>query len=136
MSPEDAKRLVRRLVDAVNRRDPELLGEIASGDFVETAERWTQPFRSAFPDFRMEIVSLIAEGETVVGHFRCSGTHEGEWLGLAPTGRKFRDIDEIYIFTIRTGRVASATGLEDNLRRLRQLGMRIAAPDEPLLAAS
>jgi lipoprotein-anchoring transpeptidase ErfK/SrfK len=40
-----------------------------------------EPIRSAapFPDFRMEIVELIAEGDRGVAHFRCSGTHAGEW---------------------------------------------------------
>jgi hypothetical protein len=41
--------------------------------------RGADPFRGAFPDFRMEIVELIAEGDRVVAHFRCSGTLAGEW---------------------------------------------------------
>jgi len=135
MSGEDGKHLVRALVDAVNRRHADLLGEIAAGDFAQTADRWVQPFRAAFPDFRMEIMALIAEGDRVVAHFRCSGTHQGEWLGLAPTGRRFREVDEIYIFTIRAGRIASAVGVEDNLRRMRQLGVRVAAAD-PVAGAS
>ena len=129
------KRLVRRLVDgALAQRNPDLIDEIASGEFAEAAKRWVSPFRGAFPDFEMEIVELIAEGDTVVAHFRCSGTHRGEWLGVPPTGRRFERVDEIYLFRVRDGKLVAASGVEDNLTRLRQLGIRIgeeppAAPD-------
>jgi predicted ester cyclase len=125
MQTDGNKRLVRRLVDeVVNRRNAEPLDELAEGEFAELARRWISPFRAAFPDFRMEIVELVAENDTVVAHFRCSGTHRGEWLGLAPTGRRFEDVDEIYIFRIRNGKLASAVAVEDNLSRMRQLGIR------------
>jgi predicted ester cyclase len=71
----------------------------------------------------MEIVDLIAEGEKVVVHFKCSGTHLGEWLGVPATGRRFENVDEIYIFRVDDGRLVSALGVEDNLSRLRQLGI-------------
>ena len=127
MSDTEAnKRLVRRLVDeAVAERNPDVIDEIASGEFAQAAKRWVSPFRSAFPDFEMEIVELIAEGDTVVGHFKCSGTHRGEWLGVAPTGRRFERVDEVYLFRVRDGKLVAATGVEDNLTRLRQLGIRI-----------
>jgi hypothetical protein len=72
----------------------------------------------------MRVVDLIAEDDKVVGRFKCSGTHRGEWLGHAPTGRRFEDVDEVYIFRVREGRIVSAWGLEDTLRRLEQLGLR------------
>jgi predicted ester cyclase len=71
----------------------------------------------------MEVVELIAEGNTVVAHFKCSGTHRGEWLGIPATGRRFENVDEIYIFRVRDGKLVSAFGVEDNLTRLRQLGI-------------
>ena len=118
------KRLVRQLVEeVVNRRDPTVLGEVADGEMARRARAWIDPFRGAFPDFRMEIVELIAEGDKVVAHFRCSGTHEGAWLGQPPTGRRFEDVDEIYIFQVREGRLTDAVAVEDNVSRLRQLGM-------------
>jgi predicted ester cyclase len=121
---EDNKTLVRRLVEeAVGRHDLDVLEQIAAGPFAEVAKRWVEPFRGAFPDFTMEIVELIAEGEKVVALVRCSGTHSGEWLGVRPTGRRFEKVTEIYIFEIRDGRLVSALGVEDNLSRLSQLGI-------------
>jgi predicted ester cyclase len=124
MPADENKRLVRRLVhEAVRERNFDVLDEIAAGEFAEIAKRWVSPFRSAFPDFEMEIVDLIAEGEQVVALFKCSGTHLGEWLGVPATGRRFESVDEIYIFGVQDGRLVSALGVEDNLSRLRQLGI-------------
>ncbi len=122
---EANKELVRRLVtEVVNQRNADPLDELAQGDFAELARRWINPFRSAFPDFTMEIVEPVAENDTVVGHFKCSGTHRGEWLGIPPTGRRFEGVDEIYMFQVRDGRLASAIGVEDDLSRMGQLGIR------------
>jgi predicted ester cyclase len=124
MSTERNKSLVRRLTEIVNAGDMSALPEVAGGLVAEAAEDWIGPFRESFPDFRMELIEVIAEGDKVVGHFRCSGTHEGEWRGLPATGRRFEDVDEIYIFRVEGGRLASATAVvEDNLTRLRQLGL-------------
>jgi predicted ester cyclase len=131
MTATGHKHLVRRLVEeGVNRRSTDVLDEVADGEFAELARRWISPFRGAFPDFRMEIVSLVEEGDTLVAHFRCSGTHLGEWLGLGPTGRRFEGVDEIYIFRVEGGRLVAAHGVEDNLARLQQLGIGLVAPPE------
>jgi predicted ester cyclase len=123
-SADANKLLVRRLIDeAVTQHNVDVLDELAAGEFAQVAKRWVQPFQSAFPDFQMEIVELIAEGDAVVGHFKCSGTHLGDWLGVPATGRRFHSVDEIYIFRIRNGRLVYAFGVEDNLTRLRQLGI-------------
>lgn len=124
METEQNKELVRRLIaEVVNQRNLDALDEVAAGAFARTARRWISPFRQSFPDFRMEIVELVAEGDRVVAHFRCSGTHEGEWLGYPPTGKWFEAVDEIYIFRVEGGRLTAATAVEDNLTRLRQLGL-------------
>jgi predicted ester cyclase len=116
---------VRRLVAAVNARDPSGVADVTTGGFARTAQRWVAPFEAAFPDFEMHVVELIAEGDRVVAHFRCAGTHLGSWVGLAPTRRRFEGVDEIYIFTVRDCRLASAVAVEDNLSRLRQLGIAL-----------
>lgn len=111
--------------EAVKKQNVNILDELAAGEFAHIAKRWVSPFQSAFPDFEMTIVDLIAEGDTVVAHFKCSGTHRGEWLGLPATGRRFEGIDEIYVFRVRHGKLVAAFGVEDNLTRLRQLGISL-----------
>jgi ketosteroid isomerase-like protein len=121
---ERSKALVRRLVEIVNAGDLDALREIAAGQIADTAAGWIGPFRTSFPDFRMEVADVVAEGDKVVGHFKCSGTHRGEWRGVPPTGRRFENVDEIYIFRVEGGKLVAATAVvEDDLGRLRQLGI-------------
>ncbi len=124
MTSDHNKRLVHRLVEIVNEGDLDSIDEVASGQIASEARRWVGPFRASFPDFRMDVVEVIAEGDKVVGYFKCSGTHEGEWRGHAPTGRRFEAVDEVYIFRVEDGKLSSALAVvEDNLTRLRQLGL-------------
>jgi SnoaL-like polyketide cyclase len=74
------------------------------------ARRWIAPFREAFRDVNMEIIELIAEGEKVVGRFRCSATDLGRWRGQPPTGRRFERVDEVYIYRVRDGRITRGVG--------------------------
>lgn len=128
MTGEENKELVRRLVQAVNGRDLEELDDIAAGEFVTAARRWISPFQGSFPHFEMRIVELIAEHDKVVAHFKCSGTHRADWLGIGATENRFEDVDEVYIFRVESGRLVGATGVEDNLSRMRQLGIRFDSP--------
>jgi predicted ester cyclase len=116
---EANKTIVRRLVDEVfNGGRLEVIDELAGA-----ARRWIAPFRASFPDVHMELVELIAEGDKVVGRFTCSATHLGEWLGQAPTGRRFERVKEVWILRFRDGRIVHVWLLEDTLDRLRQLGL-------------
>jgi predicted ester cyclase len=118
------KVLVRRLVDeVVNGGDLNVLDEIYTEPMARAARRWIEPFRRSFPDFRMEIVQLVAEDDNVVARFRCSGTHLGEWQGSPPTGLRFERVDEVYFFEIGDGVIARAWGIEDTRSRERQLGL-------------
>jgi predicted ester cyclase len=124
LSNDDNKRLVRRLVEIVNERDFDSIDEVATGPIAAEAKRWVGPFRDSFPDFHMEVVDVLADGDRVMGYFKCSGTHEGEWRGHPPTGRRFEGVDEIYVFRVEDGKLAAAIAVvEDNLTRLRQLGL-------------
>ena len=123
MGAEQNKELVHRLVEGINRGSLQVLDEVADGTFARAAWQWIGPFRESFPDFRMEIIDLIADDEKVAAHFRCSGTHLGQWRGHRPSGRRFCDVDEIYIYRVRGGQLAAATGVEDHPARMHQLGL-------------
>jgi predicted ester cyclase len=123
MSVEN-KAVVQRLIDEVlNAGRVEVIDELYSPETADAAKRWVEPFRLAFPDVKMRTVELVAEGDRVVGRFRCSGTHLGPWRGNQPTGRQMHGIDEVYFFTVRAGRIAESWGIEDTAKRIRQLGL-------------
>jgi hypothetical protein len=118
------KGVVRRLVaEVLNGGHLEVIDQLYAPELAPAARGWIAPFRASFPDVRMEIVELIAEGDKVVGRFTCSATHQGPWLGHPPTGRRFDRVDEVAIFQLRDGRIVHAWSLEDNLGRLQQLGL-------------
>jgi predicted ester cyclase len=82
------------------------------------AEEWT----SAFPDWKFDLLSLVAEGDRVVAHMPYSGTFTKSILDVQPTGR-FAQVDEIVIFRIAGGRIAEAWEVYDECGMWRQLGV-------------
>jgi predicted ester cyclase len=122
------KAIVRRLVlEVLNEGHLDVIDELYAPRLAAAARAWIEPFRASFPDVSMRVVDLIGEADKVVGRFLCSATHTGEWAGSPPTGRRFVDVDEVSIFRFANGRIASVWSLEDNLARLRQLGLLSAA---------
>jgi predicted ester cyclase len=120
---EENKAMVRRMVDAINAgEEGEVVEELFTPRAARRVGRLFAQFRSAFPDWHEEIVQLVAEGDTVAGRFKCSGTHLGEFLGEAPTGRRM-EVEEVYFLRAEGGRLAEFWGLEDSLGRMRQLGL-------------
>jgi steroid delta-isomerase-like uncharacterized protein len=131
---EANKALVRSFVEAWNTRDFErfevLMGEgavlhIGGGQVLcdpagtrAIAEEWT----SAFPDWRFELLRLIAEGTLVVAHMPYSGTHRGRIVGVEATGRSCT-VDEMVIFRIADRRIAEAWEVYDDAGMWRQLGV-------------
>jgi predicted ester cyclase len=75
----------------------------------------------AFPDLRLTVEGVIAEADKVVGRMTVSGTHLGEYRGIAPTGRPVR-YDEIFICRFVDGRVAEVWGVVDVFAQMQQLG--------------
>lgn len=124
VSESEPKQIVRRLIDEVMiGADLDVLDELYAPRLVASARKWIEPFLGSFSDVHMEIRELVAEGETVVGRFSCSGTHTGVWLGHLATGRRFEAVAEVYFFRVVEGRIVRAWGLEDTHERLRQLGL-------------
>ena len=120
---EENKAMVRRLVEGINAGDIEgIVDELFAPRAARRVKRLFGEFYSAFPDWREEIVELVAEGNTIAGRFRCSGTHQGEFLGESPTGKRM-EVDEVFFFRVEDGMFVYFWGLEDSLNRMRQLGL-------------
>jgi steroid delta-isomerase-like uncharacterized protein len=94
----------------------------------EDVKRFMGEFRSAFPDFHSTIEDQIAEGDRVVTRWRMRGTHQGEFRGIAPTGKEL-DITGIGIFRFSDGKVVESWDNFDQLGMMRQLGA-IPAPEQ------
>jgi predicted ester cyclase len=135
MSTESNKALVRHLVDEVqNRGNIAAMDEIAAPTFVnhsappgmssdrEGVKQITLLFRQAFPDGVMTVEDMLAEGDLVATHKTFRGTHQGPFMGLAPTAKQV-EIGLIDIVRVVDGRVTEHWNAVDNLGLLQQLGV-------------
>jgi predicted ester cyclase len=79
-------------------------------------------FRNAFPDFHMSVDNMIVEYPFIVGRFTESGTHRGELMGIAPTGKSVR-FGEIGILRVANRQVVESWYEVDMLGLMGQLGV-------------
>jgi predicted ester cyclase len=79
---------------------------------VDGLRRLTRVWRVAFPDWRDEILDVVAENDLVVGRLRASGTHRGPLLDIAPTGERC-EWGMIEIVRVRDGKIAEQWGYSD-----------------------
>jgi steroid delta-isomerase-like uncharacterized protein len=141
VSPEDNKALVRRFVDEVQSKgNTDLIDEICSAEFVnhsapqglpadrEGIKILTAMFKGAFPDSYFSVEDMIAEGDKVVTRKTFHGTHEGEFMGIPPSGRPV-NVSLIDVVRISDGRVVEHWSVGDNLGMMQQLGV-ILQPGE------
>ena len=101
------------------RHDPGLPFEVVGPEGVK---RLADALLPGIPDMELPIEDVIAEGEKVLVRLRVRGTHGGELMGIAATGRRI-DIGVLDLFHIRGGRLIEHWALLDNLGLLRQLGV-------------
>jgi steroid delta-isomerase-like uncharacterized protein len=89
---------------------------------LEAAKQAASDYRKAFPDLRVTVEHLIAEGDKVAARLRFRGTHRGEMEGIAPTGRHV-DCTGIVISRIEEGKIAEDWANFDDLGMMQQLGV-------------
>jgi steroid delta-isomerase-like uncharacterized protein len=94
--------------------DDEIRGPGGTKEFVAR-------FREAFPDIAFTVEDQMAEGDTVVTRWRAYGTHDGELMGIEPTGRR-ATVTGITIQQFRDGKVMEGWTNWDTLGLLTQLG--------------
>jgi steroid delta-isomerase-like uncharacterized protein len=142
MATEENKALVRQFVEEVqNSGNLALIDELVAATFINhSAPPGVPPsvegvrvvmamFQRAFPDGRMTIEDMVAEGDSVVTRKTFRGTHGGDFMGLPPTGKAVR-IGLIDILRITDGRITDHWLESDTLGLLQQLGA-VPAPGQP-----
>jgi steroid delta-isomerase-like uncharacterized protein len=128
---------MRRAYQLISAGDIDGFGRLLSDDFVEheevpglapTKEGVLDFFRGylvAFPDLRMEVLYLVASGDKAVARVKATGTQDGEFMGMPPSGRSV-EVELIDIMRFDDGLVVEHWGVMDMLAMLQQLG---AVPD-------
>ena len=89
MSAEENKAVVRREQEELwnHTGDLDAAEELYAAGQAEAAKQEAANFRQGFPDVISTIEDLIAEGDKVVARWRSRATHQGEYMGIAPTHR-------------------------------------------------
>jgi steroid delta-isomerase-like uncharacterized protein len=75
-----------------------------------------------YPDIHLTVEDLIGEGDKVVGRTTVTGTHQGEFMGVAPTGKSVT-YNEMFIFRIADGKVVETWGVVDVYAQMKQIGV-------------
>ena len=133
---EDAKRIVRRLVDeAYNQGRLEGVDELVIPDVVahdpalqhdlEGAQAMKEligGFRRAFPDFVVLIEDQLADGDRVAVRWAARGTHRGDLWGIAATGKEVT-VTGTTLYRFAIGRIAETWTNWDTIGLMQQLGV-------------
>ena len=133
MSTEDNKANARRFYEEVwNQRNLAITDELSAINFVDQSlqppvhgleglKRFISMYLTAFPDIHFTIEDLISDGDKVVVRYTATGTHQGELMGIAPTG-KHATVTGISINRFENGKVVESWSNFDALGMLQQLG--------------
>ena len=88
MSTEENKAVSNRVAEAIGRGDLDAIDELMAPDIAQEFKRDIVEIRQAFPDYHGTNEIQIAEGDLVANRFVYHGSHRGEFMGIAPTGRE------------------------------------------------
>ena len=123
MSAEENKAVVRREQEELWNHTGNLdaAEELFVPDLVEAAKQEAADFREGFPDVVSTIEDLIAEGDKVVARWRARATHQGEYMGIPPTGKEV-EFTGTSVYRIEAGKIAQSWNEEDELSLMRQIG--------------
>ncbi len=138
MSEENKDLAQRSWEMLVNEQNPDGIDELYTSDLVwhepdqdiqgpEEARQFLSTYLTAFPDMRVSVEDVIAEGDKAVTRWTIHGTHQGELEEFGPpTGRQI-EIKGITIHRIEDGKIAEEWERYDNLSVMQQLGL---VPDQ------
>jgi len=135
MSIDENKTIVRRFFEELwNAKRLDRLDELVARDYVDgnalpgqapglegSKQKWAMYF-AGVPDLSAKIEDLVAEGDKVVVRFTAEGTHQGNLLGVPPTGKRLR-VTGISIYRLVEGKVMEHWEEGDRLGLLQQLGV-------------
>jgi predicted ester cyclase len=126
---------MRRFYEAISSGNLGIIDEVISDDLVEhdefpgipqTKEGVRQFFemsRAAFPDLSFRVLHVVEEGDITIAHGLFEGTHEGDFMGVAPTGRRVSvPIADVVRFD-SDGMAVEHWGVTDTGMMMQQLGV-------------
>lgn len=133
MSMERNKAIARETAERLfNRGDLSAADELITAGAIDHCEpagtdcrqhfrQVVTMLRGAFPDLHIEIEDMLAEGDSVAVRMMMTGTHEGPFMGIPPTGKQFA-VEQMRIMRFRDGMMTDSWAVIDWLGWRQQLG--------------
>ena len=133
MSQEANKKAAQRFGEAVNSGDYSLFHEVVAPDVIDHdpapgqgpgPEGYAQFFsqmRNAFPDMKVAVEHMVADEDNVSIAYKLTGTHQGDFQGVPPTGRRI-EARGMQIARFEDGKMVERWGSSDELGILKQTG--------------
>lgn len=130
---EKNKNLIRRMMWEMDKQNWVIIKELYAPSFVyhqqgnpkpltrDEFEKSMRMIYAAFPDGSQTIEDIVAECDKVVARLTLHGTHKGDFMGIAATGKEVTQTD-IIIFRITDGKITEAWEECDMLNVMQQLG--------------
>jgi steroid delta-isomerase-like uncharacterized protein len=140
VSTEENKTLVRRVFEeGINANNPSVFDEVIGASYVnhdmpapapgiEGFKQVIAAFTAAFPDMRVVVEDVLAEGDKVVSRGHFTGTHRGAFMGLPATGKPVR-VGYIDVWRVADGKLVENWVKLDELGLMQQLGA-VPAPGQ------
>jgi len=134
MSTEENKAVIRRVIEEVwNKGNLAVADEVIANNYVfdaagqefkgpEGLKQAVTIYRTAFPDFHITIDDMVAEGDKVASRFTVRGTHKGDLMGIAPTGKQVTVTGTAFNRLVG-GKEVEARASMDQLGMLQQMGV-------------
>jgi predicted ester cyclase len=135
VSTEQNKALIRRLFEeGLNHNQPSVFDELIAPDFViydappgmqhggEGFRQVVAMFRTGFPDLHVTFEEEFADGDVVIHRGYVTGTHQGEFQGVPPTGKQVK-MKTLDIWRVANGKAVENWVQMDMLGLMQQLGV-------------
>ena len=122
----------RFIEEAWNKGDLSVLDELCDPNIVTEQKQGVTSWRAAFPDLQMTVDEISAGNNKVTVEWTITGTHQGEFMGVAATGKKVK-YSGIGVATFAGGKLSKTSVASDFLNLWRQLGVD---PPQPPAADS
>jgi steroid delta-isomerase-like uncharacterized protein len=134
LASEQNKKIVRRVFEEPWTGNLAVVDEFVARDYIgrdpanpepvrgpEGVKEFISTYRAAFPDAQITVEQQLAEGDLVATRWRGRGTHEGELMGIEPTGKQVT-VSGLTISRLEAGKIVEEFQNWDTFGMMQQLG--------------
>lgn len=129
MEPDEMRRIDNEVRDAVNAGDLEAFDRLMGPELAQEFKEGIPQLKKAFPDYGGDNELQVVEGDYLVTRWVYFGTHEGDYFGVPPTGKKVK-FTGISLNRFADGKMVESTIEADDLSVLHQIGATAVPPEK------